>query len=1206
MTAAPILLLGLLLQDPASLEVGQPLAQTITADSPVVNTPLLDRDYADYPTLGLPFSLKVPETGSYSIELRSVQFDAYLVLLNSEGKVLTEDDDGYHATDSRINGKFRAEAEYVVMACALHGERGEFVIELKQGKAKKFNEIEKIKLSLDFYSRRKAYMEKAGLDRTDEYASALGYLAEAKIATGDVKGIDDLYQKGLEVRIEVLGENDIWTAVLKNNYARFLKNQGRFEEALPLYQQAVEVVSAEFGNEDELTSIFTGNLGALYKEMGRLPEARKELSAALDIRVKVNGKVHPSNSTLYSNLGGLEMDDGNYAAAQRYLELAIQGQEQGLGKNHPNLGTTVNNLALVLQERGNLVEALALNQRAMEICEKNYGPTNPQMIPLVGNLGLIYEAMGEIPKAKELCERALKMAEQIYGPSHLEVAKPLLNLAYLEHFLGMNSQALQICERILDICEQELDPGNRLWGKSMELIAAIYSTQGEDGEAERVALEALAVQEKAFGRNHIQLSLSLVNLSTFVRNQGRLSDAEVYLDRGLSILEQTFGRRHKRTASAISVLARLKTEQQDFAAAHALMQEVMSIRREVLGPNHPQTASVYAQIGSIYLKQGNEPEAEVACRRHLEMVKVVYEENHPSVAASSRKLGKALALQGKHAEALPYFLDSLRSYLKILDRELPSMTEAGRIRMIEVTARPKELFDALSRLPDAECREPYELFQQWKGRATRLQAAGLRLAQADEQGEAGKLRGRIQLLAKELSQLVMLPLGQQAEDHDQQIQSRRLERLELERELNRLLGMEQVLEIPSLAEVQKGLPKGAVMVDFLVGDQVYAWLLKGEGDPKFLALGNADELRAIQQQFLQQAIIRGGKNLQLKATPWGQQLVDQLWSPIAAEIDDADVLLICPDGFLCELPFGILPTGEGGYLIEKIRFHYLADPTRPGVVKEPNANKEGPVFAVGGVNYFRRDQAPESEVVQSGIRSRMSNSWSSLPATKDELQTLRDLHEFVLEWHSPMTVLEGKSAIEERVRQELPGKRYVHIATHGYFEPDHLPSLLADAALRQQQVSFDEQIKAVGMLPGLLSGLVFAGVNDEPDPARDDGFLTAEEIQHLDLSACELVVLSACETALGSARAGEGLMSLRRAFAVAGADAVVSSLWKVDDAATAQLMKDFYSNLWERNMSRSQALHTAKLRLLQQNRAENGGDAMPNTWGAFVLSGRWN
>ena len=88
----------------------------------------------------------------------------------------------------------------------------------------------------------------------------------------------------------------------------------------------------------------------------------------------------------------------------------------------------------------------------------------------------------------------------------------------------------------------------------------------------------------------------------------------------------------------------------------------------------------------------------------------------------------------------------------------------------------------------------------------------------------------------------------------------------------------------------------------------------------------------------------------------------------------------------------------------------------------------------------------------------------------------------------------------------------------------------------------------------------------------DDGILTAEEVQALDLRGCELVVLSACETGRGALESGQGVLGLQRAFQSAGTRAVVSSLWKVDDAATVVLMTRFHRNLWEKKMHKLEAL----------------------------------
>ena len=108
----------------------------------------------------------------------------------------------------------------------------------------------------------------------------------------------------------------------------------------------------------------------------------------------------------------------------------------------------------------------------------------------------------------------------------------------------------------------------------------------------------------------------------------------------------------------------------------------------------------------------------------------------------------------------------------------------------------------------------------------------------------------------------------------------------------------------------------------------------------------------------------------------------------------------------------------------------------------------------------------------------------------------------------------------------------------------------------------------------------------------------------MDLSHCDLVVLSACETGLGAPTAAEGMIGLRRSFRQAGARTVISSLWSVSDEATVALMTAFYENLWLLGESKLDALRHAQLELLKHNRARFGS-GLPATWGAFVLDGDW-
>jgi CHAT domain-containing protein len=146
----------------------------------------------------------------------------------------------------------------------------------------------------------------------------------------------------------------------------------------------------------------------------------------------------------------------------------------------------------------------------------------------------------------------------------------------------------------------------------------------------------------------------------------------------------------------------------------------------------------------------------------------------------------------------------------------------------------------------------------------------------------------------------------------------------------------------------------------------------------------------------------------------------------------------------------------------------------------------------------------------------------------------------------------------------------VHLATHGFLNSSH-PE---------------------------LSGLVLSLVDQTGRP--QDGFLRVHDIYNLRLRA-DLVVLSACQTALGKEIKGEGLVGLTRGFMYAGAPRVVASLWKVDDRATSELMKELYQKmLGPEHMRPAAALRAAQLSILGRKRWQT-----PYYWAAFTLHGEW-
>src|SRR6266545_3604966 len=150
---------------------------------------------------------------------------------------------------------------------------------------------------------------------------------------------------------------------------------------------------------------------------------------------------------------------------------------------------------------------------------------------------------------------------------------------------------------------------------------------------------------------------------------------------------------------------------------------------------------------------------------------------------------------------------------------------------------------------------------------------------------------------------------------------------------------------------------------------------------------------------------------------------------------------------------------------------------------------------------------------------------------------------------------------------ELGKYRIVHFATHGLINSEH-PE---------------------------LSGLVLSLVDENGKP--QDGFLRISEIFNLEMPA-DLVVLSACQTALGKEVKGEGLVGLTRGFMRAGAQRVVASLWQVDDLATAELMKHFYRGMLKENLRPAAALRAAQIEMSRSSHWSS-----PYYWAGFIIQG---
>jgi CHAT domain-containing protein len=242
------------------------------------------------------------------------------------------------------------------------------------------------------------------------------------------------------------------------------------------------------------------------------------------------------------------------------------------------------------------------------------------------------------------------------------------------------------------------------------------------------------------------------------------------------------------------------------------------------------------------------------------------------------------------------------------------------------------------------------------------------------------------------------------------------------------------------------------------------------------------------------------------------------------------------------------------------------------VLADPVFSKDDPrVALLYSASGSASSSAANSDNLERAELSERSAKESGLPGF-DRLRASRREAETIVELagkNNAVEELDFDSSRETATSEALGQYRIVHIATHGLLNS------------RNPE----------------LSGLVFSLVDRQGNP--ENGFLEAQDIYNLKLGA-DLVVLSACQTALGKEIRGEGLVGLTRAFMYAGVPRVVASLWKVPDQATTELMQKFYRGILQQGLQPAAALRAAQFSMWKEPRR-----SAPYYWAGFTLQGEW-
>ena len=350
----------------------------------------------------------------------------------------------------------------------------------------------------------------------------------------------------------------------------------------------------------------------------------------------------------------------------------------------------------------------------------------------------------------------------------------------------------------------------------------------------------------------------------------------------------------------------------------------------------------------------------------------------------------------------------------------------------------------------------------------------------------------------------------------------------------------------------------------------------------------------------------------------GQQLRRLVFDPLRPALGKTTKLVVALDDVLHLVPLDALPDGDDRRLGDtftidvRTSLRELLVPARP-------LNGEPGLLALGGIDYDLAPIEGESKADADPGRDRSASSspaqpfeWAfdELPASTMEVRAIASRFGKAHPEASSAVVLEGRRATRIRFEELASQYRFLHLATHGYFTRESVPSTRdereVDGELGLRFVG-DQRQRVIGLTPMTLGGLAFAGANRVPaTPEQKGAIMTAEEVAALSLAQCELAVLSACDTSIGERRAGQGIASLREALFAAGARSTITSLWAVPDEAARELMSDFYRRLWLQGKPKAQALWEAKAKLRGEKDAFGEPRYALRDWAGWVLSGETN
>lgn len=920
----------------------------------------------------------------------------------------------------------------------------------------------------------------------------------------------------------------------KEVYANLLAEFGYMEKSMAISSELLRITAYKFDKNTPIYNYKLTNHALLSLKAGKYQDALSEIEAVLDYYKDIKAEGLDVAEALKAKAIIL-MASADYSEAEGLLIKANRMLKVPEEKKYFNKSFSLTRLYL---EQGRYNKVNKILYEFIEDLTSIYGATNKNLLPVYTERAWYLEKAGLYKDVEDQCLINSAIADSAYGKTAF-------------------------------YADQE------------EILSLVHYERGDFENALEHNKQALKIRLELYGENHYKVGLSLKDEALITYNLSLLQNDKIkqLFEKSLKIISSSISTKSHLYALTLQDYARFLLEIGENTNAENKVVQVESLWKEI--GLKQKTNTYYSELlllrGDIAKAKNENEKAEGYYSQASSNIVDVFGEEHPLYGRSLSRLSRIYYIKKDKEKTIKTTNSLIKLHLDYINTYFSSLSEREKTKYWLLIKNDFEFYhNVVLRYKNENpilIDNLYNLTLQTK---SILLNNSIKIRESVYKSNDPELiQIYSELIQKKEDLLTQLNTSKQEKSGDKDQSNnldkdiRRLEKLLSEKVSFFKPNIDKITE----DDIKKGLKPNQYAVEIVqfryfdknFTDSIVYLALILDQNPEHGILTEVFKYgNKMEKEYFN--YFRNTKMLKVE----DKFSYEIFWEPVTKHIPEKSTVFISPDGIYNLINPETFQKSDGSYLLDKYDFRILSNTKDILYEYQDSIFSEKTAMLIGNPTFYPNDYKGYKYV-------------KPLPGAEKEINEIAAIFDKYGWKHNTFT---NAHALEDTVKY-ISSPSILHFATHGYFKPEK--EVLNDNLILKQQVS--TSLFAAGLV--LANGGLILDKKTVEEYNDERGLLTAYEVLNLNLNNTKIVVLSACETGLGTGEIGDGVYGLQKAFLVAGAQSVVMSIFKVDDAITRELMTNFY-NLWLSGMELHKAFNKAKIIIKEKYKD-------PIYWGSFVL-----